>query len=306
MAKPYWTGVFPAITTQMDRDGSLDLEGTAKHIEVLIESGVSGIVMLGSLGENQMLEPEEKRAVMDMAVETIEGRIPVLSGVAETSTSSAVEFVRDCEEIGADGFMVMPAMCYKTPDPAESMAHFKTVARSTGLPIMIYNNPISYGNDITPEMFAELGKVKNFVALKESSGDTRRITDLHRVCGDRYAIFTGVDPLALESAILGIDGWVAGTGIAFPEQNQYLWELMKNGEWDEALQIYRWFTPLLHLDTHVKFVQYIKLCVQECGLGKEWTRAPRLPLTGAERKRVLKVIHEGIAAAPKVPKRKKK
>ncbi len=306
MAKPYWTGVFPAITTQMDRDGSLDLEATAKHIEVLIESGVSGIVMLGSLGENQMLEPEEKRAVMDMAVETIEGRIPVLSGVAETSTSSAVEFVRDCEEIGADGFMVMPAMCYKTPDPAESMAHFKTVAKSTGLPIMIYNNPISYGNDITPEMFAELGKVKNFVALKESSGDTRRITDLHRVCGDRYAIFTGVDPLALESAILGIDGWVAGTGIAFPAQNQYLWELMKNGEWDEALQIYRWFTPLLHLDTTVKFVQYIKLCVQECGLGKEWTRAPRLPLTGAERKRVLKVIHDGIAAAPKIPKRKKK
>ena len=262
--------------------------------------------MLGSLGENQMLEPEEKRAVMDMSVQLIEGRIPVLSGVAETSTAAAVQYVRDCEEIGADGFMVMPAMCYKTPDPAESMAHFKTVAKATGLPIMIYNNPISYGNDITPEMFAELGKVKNFVALKESSGDTRRITDLHRVCGDRYAIFTGVDPLALESAILGIDGWVAGTGIAFPEQNQYLWELMKGGEWDEALQIYRWFTPLLHLDTHVKFVQYIKLCVQECGLGNEWTRAPRLPLTGAERKRVLKVIHDGIAAAPKVPKRKKK
>ncbi len=306
MAKPYWTGVFPAITTQMDRNGSLNLEATATHIEALIDSGVSGIVMLGSLGENQMLEPEEKRAVMDMAVEMIEGRIPVLSGVAETSTSAAVQYVKDCEEIGADGFMVMPAMSYKTPDPAESVAHFTTVAKSTGLPIMIYNNPISYGNDITPELFAQLAKVKNFVALKESSGDTRRITDLHRVCGDRYAIFTGVDPLALESAILGIDGWVAGTGIAFPAQNQYLWELMKAGEWDEALQIYRWFTPLLHLDTHVKFVQYIKLCVQECGLGTEWTRAPRLPITGAERKRVLQVIHEGIANAPKVPKRKKK
>ena len=306
MAKPYWTGVFPAITTQMDRDGSLNLEATAKHIEVLLESGVSGMVMLGSLGENQMLEPEEKRAVMDMAVDVIEGRVPVLSGVAETSTSSAIEYVRDCEEIGADGFMVMPAMCYKTPDPAESVAHFKTVAKSTGLPIMIYNNPISYGNDITPEMFAELGKVKNFVALKESSGDTRRITDLHRVCGDRYSIFTGVDPLALESAILGIDGWVAGTGIAFPAQNQYIWELMQAGEWEKAREIYRWFTPLLHLDTHVKFVQYIKLCVQECGLGTEWTRAPRLPITGAERKRVLKVIHDGIANAPKVPKRKKK
>ncbi len=306
MAKPYWTGVFPAITTQMDRDGSLNLEATAKHIEVLIDSGVSGIVMLGSLGENQMLEPEEKRAVMDMAVETVEGRIPVLSGVAETSTSAAVEFAKDCEEIGADGFMVMPAMCYKTPDSAETLAHFTTVAKSTGLPIMIYNNPISYGNDITPELFAQLAKVKNFVALKESSGDTRRITDLHRVCGDRYAIFTGVDPLALESAILGIDGWVAGTGIAFPAQNQYVWELMQAGEWEKAREIYRWFTPLLHLDTHVKFVQYIKLCVQECGLGVEWTRAPRMPITGAERKRVLAVIHEGIANAPKVPKPKKK
>jgi 4-hydroxy-tetrahydrodipicolinate synthase len=169
---------------------------------------------------------------------------------------------------------------------------------------MIYNNPISYGNDVTPEMFAQLASVKNFVALKESSGDTRRITDLHNVCGDRYALFTGVDPLAMESAVLGIDGWVAGTGIAFPAENQYLWELMQRGEWEKALPIYRWFTPLLHLDTTVKFVQYIKLCVQECGLGAEWTRAPRLPLTGAERKRVLKVIHDGIAARPKLPKKK--
>ncbi len=305
MAKPYWSGVFPAITTQMHKDGSIDFDATARHIGVLLESGVKGMVMLGSLGENQMLDPDEKRAVLDMAVQVIEGRVPVLSGVAETGTPAAVRYVKDCERIGVDGFMVMPAMCYKTPDPAETMAHFRTVAKATGLPIMIYNNPISYGNDVTPEMFAEMGKVRNFVALKESSGDTRRITDLHNVCGDRYAIFTGVDPLALESAVLGIDGWVAGTGIAFPAQNQYVWELMQAREWEKAREIYRWFTPLLHLDTHVKFVQYIKLCVQECGLGTEWTRAPRLPLTGAERKRVLKVIHDGIASAPKVPKRKK-
>lgn len=305
MAKPFWTGVFPAITTQMHKDGSIDFDATARHIGVLLDSGVAGMVMLGSLGENQMLDPDEKRAVVDMAVQVIDGRVPVLSGVAETGTAAAVRYVKDCERMGADGFMVMPPMCYKTPDPAESMAHFRTVAKATGLPIMIYNNPISYGNDITPEMFAELGKVRNFVALKESSGDTRRITDLHNVCGDRYAIFTGVDPLALESAVLGIDGWVAGTGIAFPAHNQYVWELMQAGEWEKARAIYRWFTPLLHLDTHVKFVQYIKLCVQECGLGAEWTRAPRLPITGAERKRVLKVIHDGIAKAPKVPKRKK-
>ena len=304
MAKPFWSGVFPAITTQMKRDGSLDMKATANHIEVLLGSGVSGLVMLGSLGENQMLTAEEKRQVLALGVEVVDGRVPVLSGVAETSTAEAVLYAQDCERLGADGFMVMPAMCYKTPDPAETMAHFRTVAKSTALPIMIYNNPISYGNDVTPEMFAQLATVKNFVALKESSGDTRRITDLHNVCGDRYALFTGVDPLAMESAALGIDGWVAGTGIAFPAENQYLWELMQRGEWEKALPIYRWFTPLLHLDTNVKFVQYIKLCVQECGLGTEWTRAPRLPLTGAERKRVLKVIHDGIAARPKLPKKK--
>ena len=303
-AKPFWSGVFPAITTQLKRDQSLDLEGTARHIEVLLDSGVTGLIMLGSLGENQSLDAEEKRRVFDLAVKTVGGRVPVLSGVAESSTAAACRFVRDCERMGGDGFMLMPGMIYKTTDPAETLAHFRTVAKATGLPIMIYNNPISYGNDITPEMFAQLAPVKNFVALKESSGNTRRITDLHNVVGDRYAIFTGVDDLALESAVLGIDGWVAGTGIAFPKENQVLWEMMQAGRWDEAVKIYRWFTPLLHLDVHVKFVQYIKLCVQECGLGTEWVRAPRLPLAGAERKAVLKVIHDGIANRPKLPKRK--
>jgi 4-hydroxy-tetrahydrodipicolinate synthase len=171
---------------------------------------------------------------------------------------------------------------------------------------MIYNNPISYANDITPEMFAELGRVKNFVALKESSGDVRRITDLHNVCGDRYALFTGVDDLVLEAAILGIDGWVAGTGIAFPRENQHLWDLTRRGDWDAAREIYRWFTPLLHLDVHPKFVQYIKLAVQECGLGTEWVRAPRLPLTGRERKRVLNIIHDGIRNRPRLPQKRAK
>ncbi|WP_050030168.1 dihydrodipicolinate synthase family protein [Verrucomicrobium sp. BvORR034] len=293
-----WTGVFPAITTQMHRDGSLDLDATATHAEVLIQSGIRGLIFLGSLGENQMLTSAEKRLVMKEMVGAVKGRIPVVSGVAETSTADATAFARDCEAAGVDGFMLMPAMCYKTPDPEETLTHFRTVAAATGLPIMIYNNPISYGNDITPEMFATLADTKNFVALKESSGNTRRITDLRNTVGDRYAIFTGVDDLALESAVLGIDGWVAGTGIAFPKENQRLWELMQAGKWQEAVAIYRWFTPLLHLDVHIKFVQYIKLCVQECGLGKEWTRAPRLPLTGAEREAVLKVIHDGIASRP--------
>ena len=302
--KPYWQGVFPAITTQMHKDGSPDLAATAHHAEVLIKSGISGLVFLGSLGENQSLTAEEKRGVMQAMIEAVAGRVPVLSGVAESSCLEACRYVKDCEKLGADGFMLMPPMIYKTPDTRESLAHFRTVAKATGLPIMIYNNPISYGHDITPELFAELADQKNFVALKESSGNTRRITDLHNTVGDRYAIFTGVDDLALESAILGIDGCVAGTGIAFPAENQYLWELMQAGQWDQARAIYRWFSPLLHLDVNPKFVQYIKLCVQECGLGNEWVRAPRLTLAGAERKAVLKIIHDGIAARPKVPKRK--
>lgn len=298
--KPYWQGVFPAVTTQLKKDQSLDPQATAEHIDALIASGVTGLIVCGSLGENQSLYPEEKRLVVEIALGVAKGRVPVLSGVAETSTALAVRYVQDVEKLGANGVMLLPAMCYKG-DPRETMAHFRTVARATGLPIMIYNNPISYANDITPELFAELAEVKNFVALKESSGDPRRITDIHNVCGDRYALFTGVDDLALEAAILGIDGWVAGSGIAFPRENQYFWELTRRGEWEQARMIYRWFTPLLHLDVHVKFVQYIKLAVQECGLGSEWVRAPRLPLVGAERNRILDIIHTGIRNRPKIP-----
>ena len=287
--KPYWQGVFPAITTQMHKDGSLDIEGTAAHADVLIQSGIAGLVFLGSLGENQSMAPDEKRLLLGEMVRAVRGRVPVLSGVAESSVVEACRYARDAEGLGADGLMLMPPMIYKSPDPRESLHHFRTVARATGLPLMIYNNPISYGHDLTPELFAKLAPQKNFVALKESSGNTRRITDLH----------TGVDDLALESAILGIDGWVAGSGIAFPKENQRFWDLTRKGQWDKAREIYRWFAPLLHLDTHPKFVQYIKLAVQEVGLGKEWTRAPRLPLAGAERKRVLEVIHQGIAARPK-------
>ena len=302
--KPHWQGVFPAITTQMKKGGALDLDSTARHAEALIKSGVAGIIFLGSLGENQTLTAEEKRRLIQAMVKSVNGRVPVLSGVAESSTAEACRYVRDSEGLGLDGFMLMPAMLYKG-DPHETMAHFRTVAKATGLPIMIYNNPISYANDITPEMFAELADQKNFVALKESSGDTPRITDIRNIIGDRYAIFTGVDDLVLECAILGIDGWVAGSGIAFPAENQYFWDLTRRSEWNKAREIYRWFMPLLHLDVHTKFVQYIKLAVQECGLGSEWVRAPRLPLVGEERKRILTVVHDGIANRPRVPKQGK-
>lgn len=301
--KPFWQGVFPAITTQMTRNGALDLKATAKHAHALIESGVTGIVFLGSLGENQALTPEEKRCLLEAMVSEIQGRVHVLTGVAETSLAEAVRYIRDAEAIGVDGAMVMPPMVYKSPDPRERLAWFNGIARSTGLPLMIYNNPISYGNDLPPDLLAKLAETSNFVALKESSGDPRRITDIHNKLGNRYALFTGVDDLVLESAILGIDGWVAGTGIAFPRENQALWDYTRQGRWEEARKLYRWFSPLLHLDVHPKFVQYIKLAVQATGLGKEWVRAPRLPLAGAERKEILSIINEGIQKRPRLPKR---
>lgn len=292
-----WTGVFPAVTTQMRQDQSVDLPATARHLEALIDSGVSGLIVCGSLGENQTLDPEEKRAVVRSAVETARGRVPVLSGVAETSNRAAIRYIGDVGQLGASGVMLLPPMSYKG-DPRETIAFFRTVAAGSDLPVMIYNNPISYANDITPALFAELADEPKFVALKESSGDPRRITELHNTVGNRYALFTGVDDLLLEASILGIDGWVAGSGIAFPRENQRLWDLTRAGRWDEARDLYRWFQPLLKLDTHVHFVQYIKLCEQEAGLGQEWVRAPRLPISGEERQRVLQIIREAIRTRP--------
>jgi dihydrodipicolinate synthase/N-acetylneuraminate lyase len=295
-----WKGVFPAVTTQFKKDQSLDLEATSRHIDALIQSGVSGLVMLGSLGENVALEPDEKRRVMEAAIKTAGERVPVLSGISETSTAAACRYARDMEKLGANGLMVLPAMVYKS-DPRETMTHYRAVAASSGLSIICYNNPLAYGVDITPAMFEELADEKKFVAIKESSGDVRRITDIVNRLGNRYTLFTGVDDLALESIMLGAEGWIAGVGLAFPKENQYLWELATSGQWEKARELYRWYMPLLHLDIPLKFVQYIKLAIQECGLGSEWVRAPRLPITGTEREEILKIIHKGIEARPRIP-----
>jgi 4-hydroxy-tetrahydrodipicolinate synthase len=300
--KTDWQGVFPAVTTQFRRDESLDLEATARHLEVLIASGVSGLIMLGSLGENTALEPEEKRRVVQMALEVSRGRVPVLSGVAECSTAMAARYARDMERLGADGIMLLPAMVYKA-FPEETLHHYRTVAAATALPIMVYNNPIAYHVDITPQMFAQLADVENLVAIKESSGSTCRLTDIRNQVGNRYRLFVGLDDLALEGFLLGAEGWVTGLGLAFPKENQYLWELAQAGSWERAREVYRWYMPLLHLDTQIKFVQNIKLALQEVGLGAEWVRAPRLPLAGREREETLAVIRAGIAARPDVPAR---
>ncbi|HEY4258506.1 MAG TPA: dihydrodipicolinate synthase family protein [Schlesneria sp.] len=300
--QPYWTGVFPAVTTQFKQDQSLDLSVTAQHFEAIIASGVSGLIVCGSLGENQTMTPDEKRAVIRCAVETSRERVPVLSGVAESSTAAAVQYVQDVKELGASGVMLMPPMSYRG-DPRESMTYLRAVAKRGGLPIMIYNNPISYANDITPALFAELADEPAFVAIKESSADTRRITEIHNAVGGRYAVFTGVDDLMLEASILGIDGWVAGSGIGFPAENQLLWDLTRAGEWDKARALYRWSQPLMKLDTHVHFIQYIKLIVQEAGLGSEWVREPRLTLVGEERERVLGIVRSAFSKRPAIPTR---
>jgi len=292
-----WRGIFPAATTQFREDQSLDLEGTAAHLDRLIDGGVHGLIMLGTLGENASLEPAEKLDVLRAAVDRAGGRVPVLAGVAEATTSRACRFAAEAQEVGASGLMVLPGIGYKS-DPRETMAHFRTVAAASDLPIMVYNNPITYGVDITPEMLAELVDEPKFVAVKESSGDTRRITDIKSLCGGRYALFVGVDDLVLESLMLGATGWVAGLVNAFPAESRQLWDLAESGRWEEAVALYRWFTPLLHLDVHVKLIQYIKLAAQECGVGSEHVRAPRLPLEGEERGRILAIIREGIAGRP--------
>ena len=292
-----WSGVFPAVTTQFHADQSLNLEATARHCEVLIESGVSGLIMGGSLGENQTMQPAEKRAVVQCAIEAAAGRVPVLTGVAEMNTQAASAFMVDCQAMGVAGFMVMPPMVYKA-DNRELMHWFRTLAQVTPLPWMLYNNPVGYTADVTPEMFVDLADVATLTSIKESSTNPRRITEIRNLVGDRYQLFTGVDDLMLECAILGIDGWVAGSGIAFPKENQLLWELTRQGRWDEARTLYRWSQPLMKLDTHPHFVQYIKLLLQETGLGAEWVREPRLPIAGAERDQVLAIIRTALDRRP--------
>jgi 1-pyrroline-4-hydroxy-2-carboxylate deaminase len=292
-----WKGVFPAGVTHFKNDQSLDLPATMKHLEVMINAGIHGLIMLGTVGENCSLSSDEKMDVLKSTIEHVRGRIPVLSGVAECSTATACRFAKDAQKIGLNGLMVLPAMVYKS-DSRETIAHFRAVANASELPILCYNNPVSYGVDVTPEMFLELADQPTLVAIKESSDNVRRITDIKNVCGDRYTVFCGVDDLILESILLGAVGWVSGLVNAFPAENRLLWDLATAGKWDEALKVYRWYTPVLHLDTKVKLVQYIKMAVHECGYGSETVRAPRLPVVGTEREEVLAIIHKAIKTRP--------
>jgi len=292
-----WRGVFPAATTQFAEDNALDIAATLRHLDVMIESGVHGLIMLGTVGEGCSVDFHEKLELLKATVDHVGRRVPVLTGVAEYTTAGACRYAEAAEDIGVDGLMLLPAMVYKS-DPRETLVHFRAVASAVDLPIICYNNPVSYGVDITPEMFDELADEPRFVAIKESSENCRRITDIKNRCGDRYALFCGVDDLALESIMLGAVGWVSGLVNAFPQENRMLWDLAMAGRFDEAVELYRWFTPLLHLDTHPKLVQYIKLAVAECGYGTETCRPPRLALVEPERSQILAIIRRAIKTRP--------
>lgn len=286
-----WKGVFPAVTTKLKDDGSLDTEAIKAGLNRLIDNGVGGVVMMGMVGENAQLAPDEKRTVLKIAVETVGGRVPIVSGLAETNTGSAIQFAKDAESIGVQGLMVFPGLTYKSDD-RETVEFYRTIARSTKLGIMIYNNPRGYGVDMRPDLLEQLKGEANIVAVKEESYDTTRVTDLYNQFGDRFLVFCGVDDLILESAALGVTGWVSGMANAVPKESVELLNLAVSGDFEKARKLYRVLTPLFHLDVHVKLVQYIKLAENITAGYSENLKAPRLKLEGEERQKIVSIIEK--------------
>jgi len=297
MAKLTWRGVYPAATTQFAEDLSVDHDATAGVQDALIRDGVDGLILLGTCGENNSLEPDEKRAILDRARSTVAGRVPVVTGVSELTTSRAVAFARDAEALGVDGLMLLPAMVY-VPTEEELYTHFKKVAEATSLPIMLYNNPPAYRVSISARVLEKLADIPNIVAVKESAPDPRRFTDLINIFGDRYVLMAGLDDVALEGMILGAHGWVSGLTSAFPQESVALVAALQSGNIVEARRIYRWFMPLLHLDAEHDLVQSIKLAEQIMGRGSERVRLPRLPLAGQRRKQVIQMVENAAASRP--------
>ena len=290
-----WKGVFPAVTTKMNQDGKIDLTATQFSLDRLVDKGVSGVIVLPMLGENASLVPTEREAVIRAAVEVVAGRVPVLSGLAEITLETAKMHARAYEGFGAQGLMVFPSLGYKT-DPRETVAWYKGIAGASALPIMIYNNPIAYGVDVTPAVLKELADTPEIVCVKEETGDIRRVTDTYIELGDRFSVFCGVDDLIVESAALGVTGWVSGMTNVWPAECVRIFNLCVQEKFAEARELYRILTPSFHLDTHVKLVQYIKLAEHLVYGAPEWTRSPRLPLVGEERERVLATVKAAISS----------
>ncbi|MBB4122546.1 dihydrodipicolinate synthase family protein [Martelella radicis] len=292
-----WHGVFPAVTTQFKDDLSIDYDATQRVQNALIYDGVNGLIVLGTCGENNSLDADEKRKVLAGAVEVAKGRVPVITGVSEFDTRRASTYARDAEEIGAHGLMVLPAMVY-VPKPAELVAHFRTVADATHLPIMLYNNPPAYRVNIDIGVLEALADVENIKAVKESAPDSRRFTDLLNAFGARFELFAGLDDVALEGLMMGAKGWVSGLASAFPEESIALVAAFENGDFEEARRIYRWFMPLLHLDAEHDLVQTIKLAEQIMGRGSERVRMPRMALEGERRAEIIAMVETAAATRP--------
>jgi 4-hydroxy-tetrahydrodipicolinate synthase len=295
-----WKGVFPAITTKFTSQNQLDLGLFKKNLSAQLDAGINGIVLGGSLGEASVLTNDEKEILVKETLVFVEGKVPVIINIAEGSTDVAIELAQKASLWGAQGLMLLPPMRYKADD-RETVQYFKDVAESTPLPIMIYNNPVDYKIDVTIDMFAELSSMSNIQAIKESTRDVTNVTRLRNAFGDRFSILCGVDTLALEELVLGADGWVAGLVCAFPAETVAVFKLVKAGRIEEAINIYRWFMPLLELDIHSKLVQYIKLAESKTGIGSEFVRRPRLILEGAERQRIENIIDTGIKNRPILP-----
>lgn len=295
-----WKGVMPAVTTKFTAEDKLDLPMFRVNLEAQLKAGVSGIILGGTLGEASTLTQKEKQTLVEEAVDLVGGKVPVIMNIAEQSTAGAIQAAKAAAEQGASGLMVLPPMRYKATD-YESLAYFKAIAQSTDLPIMIYNNPIDYGIEVTLDMFDELLELPTIQAVKESTRDISNITRIRNRFGDRLKVLTGVDTLGLESLLMGADGWVAGLVCAFPAETVAIYKLAKAGKTKEALAIYRWFLPLLELDINPQLVQNIKLAEVATGIGTEKVREPRLPLRGKERARVLQIIDEGVKNRPVLP-----
>ena len=295
-----WEGVFPAVTTKFSKNDTLDFDAFGKNIDVQLEAGVDGIIIGGTLGESSVLTNEEKTDLLKYTLQKVEGKVPVVLNIAEGSTREAVKIAESAAKAGLSGLMMLPPMRYKS-DHRETVTYFKTIAEATDLQIMIYNNPVDYKVEVTLDMFEELAACKNIDAVKESTRDVVNVTRMISRFGDRFSIMSGVDTLAMESLVMGAKGWVAGLVCAFPAETVAIYRLVKAGRIKEAIEINRWFMPLLELDTFAKLVQYIKLAEAEAGIGTETVRAPRLTLVGKEREEVLKIIREGIKNRPALP-----
>ncbi|MEK6153612.1 dihydrodipicolinate synthase family protein [Flavobacteriaceae bacterium 3-367] len=295
-----WKGVMPAVTTKFTKQDTLDLEMFGVNIRAQLDAGVHGIILGGTLGEASTLTDDEKNTLIQTTVDLVQGKVPVIINIAEQTTKGAIEAAHTAEKYGANGLMMLPPMRYKANDH-ETVTYFKAVAAETAMPIMVYNNPIDYGIEVKLNMFETLLEHKNIQAVKESTRDISNITRIRNRFGDRLKILSGVDTLALESLLLGADGWVAGLVCAFPAETVAIYELAHAGRIAKALEIYRWFLPLLELDISPQLVQNIKLAEVATGIGTEQVRAPRLPLQGVERQRVLQIIEAGLKTRPVLP-----